>query len=399
MAERADLEAAAAAGIIGADRVDPLHAFLKARAAAGAAPRISGEEDLRFIRNFHDVFLAIGIGLLSVGLIVAVFTIIGQRTGADFTAIAAMIGGLWLGAAGVIWVLAEFFARRRRLFLPAIALCLSLVFFVTASVFCLYGAALGISNWDEGVGDGGLADLPFPFRIMPLIVALAAFGAASLFYWRFRLPFSMGVMGSTGALVLGGLLFAAAPKETWDARTFIILLAGVLLFLAGVWFDSRDPQRATRLSDNGFWLHVAAAPLILNGALALASLSNVWGDYQAARIDSMISPEGVDAHANNLAVLRAALTLFIVFVLGVISLLINRRALIVSALATTGIAIWMLMNATGLGQGALIAGTLVTLGGFVLVIGASWHSMRRALLGWVKPDGALARIFPPEQPA
>ena len=36
---------------------------------------------------------------------------------------------------------------------------------------------------------------------------------------------------------------------------------------------------------------------------------------------------------------------------------------------------------------------------FVLILGGSWHSVRRALLGWVKPDGAWARIFPPEAPA
>jgi hypothetical protein len=32
----------------------------------------------------------------------------------------------------------------------------------------------------------------------------------------------------------------------------------------------------------------------------------------------------------------------------------------------------------------------------VLILGASWHAARRALLGWVKPDGLWARIFPPE---
>jgi len=29
----------------------------------------SGEEELRFIRNFHDVFLSIGIGIFGVGII------------------------------------------------------------------------------------------------------------------------------------------------------------------------------------------------------------------------------------------------------------------------------------------------------------------------------------------
>lgn len=395
MAERADLEAAAAAGIIAADRVDPLYAFLRARATEAAAPRPSGEEDLRFIRNFHDVFLAIGIGLLSIGMIVAVLTIASRR-GGDFSAIAALIGLFWLGAALVIWVLAEFFARRRRLFLPAIALCLSFVFFVPASAFCLYGAGVGVSDWSNGPAAAGLDRLVWQARLMPAVVALSALGAAGLFYWRFRLPFSMGAIGSAGALAFGAVLFAAAPQQVWEARVVVMFAAGVALFLAGVWFDARDPARGMRFSDNAFWLHVAAAPLILNGALALADVAEL-GRYRQVAADAF-NPETVDPQAGG-AVLRSLLTLAIVGVLGVISLLINRRALIVSALVTTGVAIWMLMDATGLGQGALAAGTLVTLGGFVLVIGASWHAMRRALLGWVRPGGALARIFPPEQTA
>jgi hypothetical protein len=46
----------------------------------------------------------------------------------------------------------------------------------------------------------------------------------------------------------------------------------------------------------------------------------------------------------------------------------------------------------------LLCGTLVALGGFVLILGASWHAMRRALLAWARPRGVLARIFPPETP-
>ena len=67
-----------------------------------------------------------------------------------------------------------------------------------------------------------------------------------------------------------------------------------------------------------------------------------------------------------------------------------------SALLTAGVAIGILLNQLGLGAGALAASTLIVLGAFVLILGAGWHSARRALLGWVKPDGAWARVFPPE---
>jgi hypothetical protein len=68
-------------------------------------------------------------------------------------------------------------------------------------------------------------------------------------------------------------------------------------------------------------------------------------------------------------------------------------------LLTTGIAIGVLMNAAGLGAGSLAAATLISLGAFVLILGASWHSARRALLVWVRPEGVWARVFPPESAA
>mgnify|MGYP001572254117 CR=1 FL=1 len=75
MAQRTDLDAAAAAGIIGAEQVQPLHDFLAARVSAPAKiAALPGEEDLRFIRNFHDVFLAIGIILFAVGLAIGIGT-------------------------------------------------------------------------------------------------------------------------------------------------------------------------------------------------------------------------------------------------------------------------------------------------------------------------------------
>ena len=70
MADRSALEAAASAGVINTEQVGPLYDFLVSH-AAGVKPA-SGEEDLRFIRNFHDVFLAIGIVLFACGLAVAI---------------------------------------------------------------------------------------------------------------------------------------------------------------------------------------------------------------------------------------------------------------------------------------------------------------------------------------
>ena len=79
MAQRADLEAAAAAGVISPEQAAALEAFLQTRSAPIGAIALpgpaNGEEDLRFIRNFHDVFLSIGIVIFAAGTTVAGFTL------------------------------------------------------------------------------------------------------------------------------------------------------------------------------------------------------------------------------------------------------------------------------------------------------------------------------------
>lgn len=386
MADRSALESAAAAGLISAEQVGPLYNFL---ATGGVAPAPAGEEDLRFIRNFHDVFLAIGIVLFAIGLAVGIGAFVASAAEAPQQGM-LMAGGLYLAAGGIMWGLGEVFARRRRLFLPAIAIVCSLTLFAVVGVALAYAGALAggdaAFDWERGV--------PPPLRAGLLLAAASAFIAPAVFYARFRLPFSMGLAGSGVALfaIAVALLFAWETARAYLPALYLLL--GASLFAAGVAFDARDPARVSRFSDNGFWLHYAAAPFILGGAFGLV------GQAFGASGEAAVTSGGallMSAFADNgNPVAQAAVTLLVVMMLGFISLLINRRVLIVSALLTTGIAIGIILNEFGLGAGALAGSVLIVLGGFVLILGAGWHSVRRALLGWVKPDGVWARIFPPE---
>jgi hypothetical protein len=263
MADRSALESAAAAGIIRADQVGPLYSFLATGGVASAAAP-PGEEDLRFIRNFHDVFLAIGIVLFAVGLAVGIGSYAaGAGSPQEGTLIA---GALSLGAAAVMWGLGELFARRRRLFLPAIAIVCALTVFVLVGVALLYvGALLG-----ESIElSGGPGNIPPQVRAGILIACACAFVAPTLFYLRFRLPFSMGLAGGGIAffVIVSAFLFGGEPTINFLPALYLTL--GLLLFISGVIFDARDPARVSRYSDNGFWLHFAAAPLVLGGAFGL----------------------------------------------------------------------------------------------------------------------------------
>lgn len=383
MADRSALESAAAAGIIRADQVGPLYDFL---ATGGVSAEPPGEENLRFIRNFHDVFLAIGIVLFAVGLAVGIGS---YAAGADSPQQATPIsGGLSLTAAAVMWGLGELFARRRRLFLPAIAIVCALTLFVVVGAALLYtGALLGRTLELNGGPDA----IPSELRTGILIASGCAFIAPALFYLRFRLPFSMGLAGGGIAFfaIVSALLFGGEPTINYLPTLYLTL--GLLLFFAGVAFDARDPARVSRFSDNGFWLHFAAAPLVLGGAFGLVAQA-----FGAQGVEAIAGPGRLVATQDDTAVARSALTLAVVVALAFVSLLINRRVLIVSALLTTGVAIGVILNKFGLGAGALAASVLVVLGGFVLILGAGWHGVRRSLLGWVKPEGGWARIFPPE---
>lgn len=385
MADRSTLEAAAAAGVIQHEQVSPLYDFLSTR-AVGARAAPSGEEDLRFIRNFHDVFLAIGIVLLSAGLAGAIGTYV-ATSARDAGQGALLAGALCAGAAVIVWLLGEVFARRRRLFLPAIAIVLSLTAFATVAAALLYSGALLGRGFDNGVN---VENMPPELRAGILVAAAFTVIAPLAFYARFRLPFSLGLAGAGVAFFVIVAAMVVNLEATLRTLPALYLVLGLLLFAAAVAFDARDPERVTRFSDNGFWLHFAAAPLILNGAFSLIGALFANQGSQPA-IANMIANASSAAGA-----MQAVITLLVVFALGLVSLLINRRVLIVSALLTTGVAIGVLMNAAGLGAGALAASTLIVLGAFVLILGASWHATRRALLGWVRPGGAWARIFPPE---
>ena len=255
MADRSALEAAAAAGVINAEQVGPLYDFLSSQ-QAGVKPALAGEEDLRFIRNFHDVFLAIGIVLFAVGLAIAIGTWVAGSADAPRQA-ALLAGGLSATAAVVMWLLGEVFARRRRLFLPAIAIVVSMTAFTVVAAASLYfGLLIGENvNLDADFSQG----MPPQVRAGLMLASAFAFITPLLFYARFRLPFSMGLAGGGVAMFVIATALMFAFDQTLQLLPAIYLGLGILLFFAGVAFDARDPTRTTRFSDNGFWLHFAAS--------------------------------------------------------------------------------------------------------------------------------------------
>jgi hypothetical protein len=337
-----DLQAAVAEGIIDqAQAVRIAHlARLRLDAQGSTPPRLGDsvtaeagraidpdDERFRLIGGFNDVFVAIGVGLLA-GALLGLSRVVGF--GDAFAAIALVAA----------WGLSEVFARRMRLALPSILL---------AAMFCA-SAALLVAQL---TADRGLPSILYGGWVL----AAAAFsGAALLHHWRFRVPIDMALVACGGiGLVLAGVS-ALAPALAQDYLNLILALCGLTVFALALRLDMRDPRRLTRRSDAAFWLHLLAAGLIVHPIFR-----------------GMVSAAGSFTTTTSLIVLG------VFAVLGIIALVIDRRALLVSALSYAGIAVAYLISQSVSGDLSLPL-ALLGLAALVLALSAGWRSLRRVLL-------------------
>lgn len=341
--------------------------------SAPSPPSPPGEEELRFIRNFHDVFLSIGLAMFAVGLGIAASLVMRNLTqgldASEWRRATMTVTALFYLNAAIMWALGEVFARTRRLFLPAIVILLAFIAFWFGGLASTY-ALLFLDAEIESL-ERSLTEL----KSLPLFLAAGLTLAIFAYYLRMRLPFAMGL----GALSLAGTsvaaLFLVDQALVAGNLQWIQLAAGVFLFLLGVAFDARDPLRLTRYSDNGFWLHFFAAPLIFGAVVSL--VAGPAGPYVG------------DAYP-------AAAMLVVVTVFALISLLINRRALLVAGLISAAVSIAMLVSKTGLDGAWTAAVTLLALGGAMVLLGGGWHTVRRVLVAPFPKTGPIARVIPPE---
>jgi hypothetical protein len=384
-----------------------LMADARPQAFAGSAGEASvpqpsatrNDELLPFLNNFHDVFTSIGVAILFAGIAVTNGYVLGLIDVADIQLAldAGLVGSLVITALAA-WLVSLLLVGHMRRLLPGILL--TLIFTITAAWLLIYlylrllvgedgleglGALFDTSNLfveDEAGMSRVVAPQDWRLRLLPVFAALAVTVPAFLYYRSFALPFA-GALTGVGLVSVGSMAVLAADPHIFVVYNPVITLAfGATLFIAGLWYDGRDPERETRLSGTGFWLHLFAAPVLLSGVVTLVNTG--W------RLDDAF----MDAEA--LSGLRsAAATLGVIFAFSLVSLLINRRALIVSGLVTAGIATAVLMGELGLAGTPVLALTLLALGGFVVLLSAGWNPLRRVLLAPFPKTGPVARLFPP----
>lgn len=339
-----DLDSAVAAGAITAGAADALRAHV---AAQRAAPAVD-EENFRLVNSFNDIFVTIAavMVLVAMGSIGSVFT---PRLNGP-----APFAGVLIAASA--WGMAEFFTRRRRMALPSIVLLL-------AFVGGVFAALLGFANLVE-------SDLWRNETLAAWIgsgASLLTAGAAYLHWRRFMVPITVAAGAGAVALFVIALFRAAAGTE--DVLLPIVFVAGLAVFALAMRWDMSDRQRETRRSDVAFWLHLLAAPMI---AHPLFNLIGVTGGED-------VGPGGVLA------------VLVVYIAMGLVALAIDRRALLVSALAYVLFAFTWLFNRFGAVE-LNVALTALVIGSALLCLSAFWTPIRGAIV--VKLPGALRDRLP-----
>jgi hypothetical protein len=318
-----DLSSAVKAGIFTDDAVMQFRSFISKDQNTIAVD----EEHFRLVTGFNDIFVVIACVLLltSVGWL-----------GAEMSRTIAA-----LAVAFTSWGLSEFFVLRRKMALPAIV---------------LLGAFVAGVAWSVG-------SLLHPFGTVLSTASLLSAGcagavAARLHWLRFKVPITVaaGVASIAGAFI--AVVMVKFPEaEQWSHVLFFT--SGLISFALAMRWDAQDTKRQTRKSDVAFWLHLLAAPLIVHPFFSML---------------------GVFDGGSGAVLALVVISLYII--LGLISIAIDRRALMVSALAYVLFSFTTLLKTYGLvSLGFAVTG--VVIGSALLLLSAYWHVSRSYLIKFV----------------
>lgn len=281
------------------------------------------EENFRLISGFNDVFVVIASALLLVSI-----TWLGAK-------VAPMAGAIGLAAAS--WVLAEFFVLKRRMALPAIALLLTFL--------------------------GGIFAAPLAFSEHPTEISFVVSGiltaiAARLHWLRFRVPITVAAGTAAGlACVLAVVISVYPYARAWLLP--MLFVAGLVTFAIAMYWDAADRTRQTRKSDVAFWLHLVSAPMIVHPIFSTLGIL-----------------DGAESLYSSLIVVALYIGL------AMVSIAVDRRAIMVSALVYVIYAFSSLLENYGMISYSF-AITGVCIGASLLLLSAFWQSSRRTVLKMV----------------
>jgi hypothetical protein len=363
------IDAAVAAGAISADAAAALRAHIVSSAKTPAA----SEENFRLISGFNDIFVAIA----AIILLIAVWWI-GNGLMSDLHAYpkGGEIDeyGRYKGLGGLIcaataWGLAEYFTRIRRMAFPSIVFLVAMVIGLYVGLYFSYldydYAKNGyFRGWDEPEKAKYLAQQARSIGSMIIIGPLVAL--ASFAHWcRFKAPIAVAAaVGALGLALLaaifhfGGVQDMSADKIAGIIPPMLlILVTGICVFAYAMYWDISDKERATQRSDVAFWLHLLAAPMIAHSLFGMIGVTD-GGELSGLSVGVVVGT-------------------YLLFAL--VAIAVDRRALLVSALAYVLIALTALFRNYGVVE-LNFAITALIIGSALLCLSAFWGAIRRFIV-------------------
>ena len=344
MYSQQELDDAVASGALSAEAAAALRAHVEGQRETA----IPDEEQFRLITGFNDIFVSVAAAILlfAVGFI---GQRIGQAAGLGIeTEGPSFVGPLFVAITS--WGLALYFTAKRRMALPSILLLL------TYSGGILLAAAFALVL---AVGPDAVNNNPQAGGALGAIAAAIAAIGTWLHWRRFRVPITVAVGAASVAAIAVGLLVAALGQSAETMHDLIlgfVLFLGIGVFLFAMWWDSSDRARLTRRSDVAFWLHLLAAPMIVHPVFTLLGLND-----------------------GNATVMEGVVVVLLYVAIGLTALAIDRRALLVSALAYVLWALSDLFKRFGAVE-LNVALTALIIGSALLLLSAFWHQARSAVV-------------------
>lgn len=330
---RDDIRAAVAAGVVTEAQAAGLIVLSEQR--AGVRRHVDGlDEPFELFKGFNEIFIVVGLTILYLGFAgVTGMTVLGTTQGYILGMVYAVVG------MGGVMLLARYFTLTRRMVAPSIGL--SIMFGLMAAQF--------------GFAFSAMLDMNTPGALTTAAAIVAVL--LSGYYLVFRVPFAVALVAlsvfatSFGLATLDGSfpgsardIFLLSADGPFAVLTIVLGLIGLIIALS---FDMSDPHRVTRRAASGFWLHVIAAPAIVN----TVALTLFDGGTVAAQL-----------------VLTGFLALMALF-----AVVIDRRSFLV---AGVGYVVALAITVTE-GQAFFI---ILMLGAGLVLLGAQWEALRRRIM-------------------
>jgi hypothetical protein len=333
-----DLNVAVDAGVLSQDTADALRAQVSARRGTPLADA----EPVHYIAGYDEIFV------VAAGIVALI--------GAGFTFGLAWppLGGI--AVAAVSWGIIEIFTIGRRMALPGI------VFYG----FLTLGIAIFSVTLIVDFTNLSLLTLLAPKALLwSQVLASALIAAVSWLLWlRARLPIAIAgsVAGIAGTAV--SLVAAALFPDTQQLVLLVMFICGVAVFTYAMRWDMQDVARTGQESALGFWLHLSAAPLLVNPLFIWLALNVNTG------------------FAGSNAFWLALIAVIFYGALAVVALIVDRRALLISGMIYLILAVGYIMSAS---SGPMAAPTNIAAGAMLvgvglLIVAAFWTSLRSAIL-------------------